>query len=99
MMLVDMQILDQLLGTDGGATATADTLAVVNDCQILLDGDGILRADLLTQAAANTTHGTATGGDSTLCIGCAGDSHNPAGLHRNDQVPGTGIGTGHTAHA
>ena len=91
-------ILNQLLGADGGAQAALDTLGVVDPGQAVFHGDGIVGADLLTLAAADAAHSTGTGGGSTLCHRVAGNDHIAARLHRNNQVAGADIGTGHAAH-
>ena len=87
-----------MLGTDRGAEAAVVALAVVDPGQVALDGDGILGADLLTQAAADTTDSTASGSDSALCHRVTGDDHILVRLHGNDQIAGTDSGAGHTAN-
>ena len=54
-------ILDQLLGAHGCAQTAVVTLGVVDDSQVVGNGDGTIGADLLTQTAADTADGTATG--------------------------------------
>ena len=91
-------IFDQLLGANCCTQAAVVALGVINNSQILLNGDGILGADLLAQAAADTADGTAAGGDSALCQRSTGDDHIPVGLHGYDQVAGTDSCTGQTAN-
>ena len=66
--ILNIGVLDQLLGTDSGAKAAVITQVVVDDCQIVGDSDGTLGADLLAQTAADTAHGTGTCGDSALFV-------------------------------
>ena len=54
-------VLDQLLGTDRCTQTAVVALGVVDHCQILLDGNGVLGADLLTQTAADAADGATTG--------------------------------------
>ena len=96
---LNLGVLDQLLGADGSAEATVVTQGVVDNSQVVGNGDGALGADLLTQTAADTADGTATGGNSALGHGVTGDDHVPAGFHGDDQVTGAGGGTSHTANA
>ena len=92
-------VLDQLLGANGGAKAAVVTQRIVDPGQILFHSDSTLGADLLTQTAADTTGGAASGGDSTLCHGSAGDQYILAGFHGNDQITGASGSAGHTADA
>ena len=77
-------IHDQVLGTHGGTQTAGITLAVIDDRQILGDGDGALGADLLTQTAANAAHSTATCGNRALSQRITGDNYIPARLHRHN---------------
>jgi len=92
-------VLDQLLGAHGSTQTAVVTLGVVDDSQVVGDGDGTMGADLLTQTAADTADGTAAGGDGALCHGITGNDDVPVGLHGNDQLAGADSGTGQTAHA
>ena len=67
--ILHIGVLDQLLGAHSGAQAAVGALGVVNDSQVVGDGDGTLGADLLAQAAADTAYGTAADSDSTLLPG------------------------------
>ena len=60
--VLDVGVLDQLLGADSCAQAALCALGVVDPGQALLHGDCALGADLLTQTAADTADGTGTGG-------------------------------------
>ena len=66
-------VTDHLLGTDADAEAAIVALGVVDDGQVLIQSDGTLGADLLTQAAADAAQGAATGSDIALCVGGTGD--------------------------
>ena len=76
---------DQLLGTNRGAQAAVGALAVVDDCQIEIHMDGLLRADLGAQAASDAALGAAPDGHRAFCVGVAGDDHMLVIFHRNDQ--------------
>ena len=90
-------VTDHLLGTYVDAEATVVALAVIDDSQVLVQSDGTLGADLLTQTAADAADGAATGGDIALCVGGAGDDDVLAVLHGVDDATGAGGSTAHAA--
>ena len=91
-------VLDQLFGTDRGAKAAVVALGIVDNSQILGNGNGILGADLFTQTAAHTADSTATGCDGALGQGVTGNDYIVTGFYRRDQPTGAGRRTGHTAY-
>ena len=84
---------DELLGTDGGASAAAGTLGVVDGCQILNNGDGAVGADLGAQTAANAALGAALDNRRALGVGVTGDNGVVIVVNRHDQLTGTGFHT------
>jgi len=89
---------DQMLGADLCAQSAGGTFAVINDSQMVINVDGIFRANLHTNTAADTTLGAAADSDSAFCLRSAGNDHMLVVFHRYDQISGTGLGADQTAH-
>ena len=90
-------IYNQLLGTDRSAQAAGIALAVIDNRQIPVNGDGILGADLDTDGAANAALCAATNRNRALGMGSAGNAYMLVIFHRNNDLPGADLRTGHAA--